>query len=242
MSPLFFPVSSWQQQNQDPFANNIILLLKGNGTSGSTNIIDSSPNPKTISVFGNTQISTAQSKYGGSSIVFDGVGDYLEISPLTAFNFGTGDFTIESWIRLNLNDTEYRNVIRLDYGSVGISLRFGNSGFGNQFQFNANDLDLAGCHLTTFTRPGIWVNTWNHVAFVRQSQINRYFINGVLAPTTILGNNTPQNTRSNSTNYTGLISLRIGTEWSGFQAPLRITTAARYNANFNPETDTYLNI
>ena len=143
-----FPVgTNWiqQNQNQDPFANNVVLFLKGNGANGSTNIIDSSPNPKTISVFGDTQISTAQSKYGGSSIVFDGVGDYLEVTPLTAFNFGTGDFTIESWIRLNLNDTEYRDVIRLDYGSVGISLRFGNSSFGNQFQFNANDLDLAGC-------------------------------------------------------------------------------------------------
>ena len=66
----------------DPFAANVVLFLKGNGSNGSTNIIDSSPTPKTISVFGTAQISTAQSKYGGSSLYFDGTNNCFIGTPV----------------------------------------------------------------------------------------------------------------------------------------------------------------
>jgi hypothetical protein len=52
--------------------SNVSLLLHGNGTNGSTTITDNSPSPKTVTAVGNAQISTAQSKYGGGSIAFDG--------------------------------------------------------------------------------------------------------------------------------------------------------------------------
>jgi hypothetical protein len=65
--------------SEDPYYGNVSLLLRGNGTNGSTTIIDSSPSPKTVTAFGNAQISTAQSKFGGSSIAFDGTGDYLDV-------------------------------------------------------------------------------------------------------------------------------------------------------------------
>jgi hypothetical protein len=61
----------------DPVFNNVSLLLHGNGTNGSTTITDNSPTPKTVTAVGNAQISTAQSKFGGASIAFDGTGDYL---------------------------------------------------------------------------------------------------------------------------------------------------------------------
>ena len=73
---------------EDPYYGNVSLLLYGDGANGSTTITDSSPTPKTVTAVGNAQISTAQSKFGGASIAFDGAGDYL-IVPST----GTpGDF------------------------------------------------------------------------------------------------------------------------------------------------------
>jgi len=84
----------------DPYFSNVSLLLHGNGTNGSTTIVDNSRTPKTVTVAGNAQISTAQSAFtGGSSIAFDGTGDYLTIGRDPAFNFATGDFTIEAWCR-----------------------------------------------------------------------------------------------------------------------------------------------
>ncbi|NBU73533.1 MAG: hypothetical protein EBS53_19175, partial [Bacteroidetes bacterium] len=51
-----------------------------------------------LETVGDAKISTTQSKWGGSSMAFDGTGDYL-FSPNTPLvPFGTGDFTIEVWI------------------------------------------------------------------------------------------------------------------------------------------------
>ena len=83
---------------------NVSLLLHGNGTNGSTTITDSSPTPKTVTAVGNAQISTAQSKFGGASIAFDGTGDYATVPSASAFDFGTADFTVEAWVYRNNSD------------------------------------------------------------------------------------------------------------------------------------------
>lgn len=61
----------------DPHFDKVSLLLHMNGADGSTAFIDLSPSPKAINVYGNAKISAAQSKFGGTSAYFDGVGDYL---------------------------------------------------------------------------------------------------------------------------------------------------------------------
>ena len=85
----------------DPNFADVSLLLHGNGTNGSTTITDSSPSPKTVTAVGNAQISTAQSKFGGSSIAFDGTGDYLSVPNDGTLQMGSVDFTIEFWIYFN---------------------------------------------------------------------------------------------------------------------------------------------
>jgi hypothetical protein len=86
----------------DTNINEVSLLLHGDGTNGSTTITDSSLTPKTVTAVGNAQISTAQSKFGGASILLDGSGDYLDVGSNSAFGYGLSDFTIETWV--------YRNV------------------------------------------------------------------------------------------------------------------------------------
>ena len=47
-----------------------------------------------LTTVGDAKISTTQSKFGGSSIFFDGTGDYLFIPKTHSFLFGGGNFTI----------------------------------------------------------------------------------------------------------------------------------------------------
>jgi hypothetical protein len=68
--------------------------------NGSTTITDSSSNAVSVIPYGNTAISTAQSKFGGSSIYFDGTGDYALPAAGAGFTFGLDAFTIETWIYL----------------------------------------------------------------------------------------------------------------------------------------------
>jgi len=82
--------------------SNTALMLHGNGEDGSTSIIDSSLSPKTVSVFDNAQIDEDESKFGGSSILFDGNGDYLTVPYNSKFNILdslTSSKTVDFWVK-----------------------------------------------------------------------------------------------------------------------------------------------
>jgi hypothetical protein len=85
--------------NSDPDFASVSFLLPLNGTNGSTTFTDASSNSFTVTGSGNAQISTAQSKWGGSSLLLDGTGDYLFSATSLAFTI-TGDFTVEFWCNL----------------------------------------------------------------------------------------------------------------------------------------------
>lgn len=198
----------------DPYFSSVSVLLHMNGSDTSTTITDSSSNAITVTAYGNAQISTAQSKFGGSSAYFDGNGDYLmTASSLTPLNMGTGDFTVEAFIRPTNNVSDYK-------GLIGIS----NS--------DTDTLYILGGAIVWYnsgTAAGtIAINNWYHVAASRQGSSLRVFINGTLV-----------NTSTNSNNIT-FGRLRIGSngannsEWfHGWMDEVRITKGvARYTANF----------
>jgi len=184
-----------------------------------------------LETIGNAKISTTQSKFGGSSMAFDGTsGSRLLPAASANFAFGTGDFTIESWIYTNtisggkgffqLSDTV--GGLKTSYTS-GIILTLGDA---NNGAMNCNVLN------TTIASPNssIAINTWYHVAVTRQSGSVRLFINGVLVggPTTVSGSITAQNIVVGGyydTNYL----------WNGYLDDFRVTKGyARYTANFTP--------
>jgi hypothetical protein len=85
----------------DPDFSTTVLLLHGTGGNGSTTIIDSSGYGHSMTANNGAQTSTAQSVYGGSSILFDGVNDYVSTPNDTAFDMHAGAFTIEALVYLN---------------------------------------------------------------------------------------------------------------------------------------------
>lgn len=222
--------------SSDPFWNNVELFLKGDGANGSTNIVDSSPTPKTVSIFGNTQISTAQSKYGGSSILFDGIGDYISANS-TSFSAGTGDFCYEGWVRTNATNAYMAFMTRSPWASTNGFLFTNNSAIGDgkpQIWWNG----YSGALLFT-SSASVNDNNWHHIAFSRSSGTCRLFVDGILVVTPVTSNvNVPSGT------------INVGNDvdfanrgFSGYIDSFRVTIGvARYTSNFNPETDTYLNV
>jgi hypothetical protein len=81
-------------------AADVLLGLRGEGSDGSTTIVDSTGNHSPTAV-GNAQIDTAQFKFGAASILFDGSGDYISVpdSANWILGGGTGGFAIGFWIR-----------------------------------------------------------------------------------------------------------------------------------------------
>ena len=219
--------------NVDPYLSSVVLFLKGNGTNGSTNIIDRSPTPKTISVFGTAQISTAQSKYGGSSLYFDGTNNCFIGTPVDSiYTLGPDNFTLEMWVYPF--SASPNGIMAWNANATMPSLATLNpvySNFSGAFSFWRQNATVTGLQQLT-------INTWQHHALVRSGNNFKWFLNGALTVSF-----------SSSESFTGE-RIVIGTNGvNGFLSfaqfylsHLRLTKSVRYTANFNPETDTYLNV
>ena len=217
----------------DPQFGSVSLLLHGDGANGSTTIVDSSPSPKTVTAFGDAQISTAQSKFGGASIAFDGTGDGLTVPDSSDFNFSNGDFTIELWVYfISLSGID---CIATDGWNSGVfspwlilqnnsNLQFFASSNGSSWDIAAN---LA-------IKSSASINTWYHIAVCRSGNTIRTFCDGI---------NTGSATSSaalvavNSNIGIGANAIGGGDAINGYIDDLRITKGvARYTSNFTPPT------
>ena len=111
-----------------PF-DKVLLLLKGDGTNGSTSIVDSSSKALPMTRVGAPDLSTADFKYGGSSIrLYQTTADQLWTSSAgTDFDFGIGDFWIETWCRHNVGSGPGATYIYLNalFGTTTTDTSFG---------------------------------------------------------------------------------------------------------------------
>jgi hypothetical protein len=172
-----------------------------------------------IETIGNTQISPAQSKFGGSSILFDGTGDYLIAPDNAAYRFGTGDFTVECWI--------YLNVISRVNG-IWTNGPASNGSFGF-YVTSGNKLEAAYYGGATVTgATSLVANTWYHVAVSRSGTITRVFLNGVQDAINISSNNNTTSKCSVGNSFTSAVD-----SLNGYIDDLRVTNGmARYTTNF----------
>ena len=127
---------------------------------------------------GNAKIDTSRYRWGGSSALFDGTGDYI-VADLNTDVLGTGAFTWECWFNVD-NDAGDGTVALLSNRNGGgvagnIQVLFRNfdmkiqvNGYGGTSAFDANGIG-----------PALAVDTWHHVAFCRDDSNNvSIFING----------------------------------------------------------------
>ena len=223
-------------QPADPYYGAVSLLLHGDGTNGSTTIVDNSPSPKTVTAVGNAQISTTQSKFGGSSMYFDGTGDCLQSAPSETFRLGNGDFTIECWAYFSALDAN-TTVLRLDSGSGFNGVLFAHTSSLNCYATSAgSSWDI----LTGQSLGSVTTGTWYHLCLTRSGSTFRGFLNGGVAFTATSSSSIYQLSpvvRIGAANSGGAIAM------NGYIQDLRITKGiARYTRNFTPPTTAFLTL
>jgi YD repeat-containing protein len=227
--------------NGDLNYDKVILLLHGDGANGSTTLVDSSPNPKTVTVVGGARIGTAQSKFGGSSLFFDGV-DASDTSITVAdspdFHF-PGAYTVEFWVRPSsfkaINTWLFGQILQTGLAPVRIDIA-PSTGLVNVLGSSDNTNWLFTTGLTSTT--ALQIGSWSHVALTDDGTNARLFINGVL-----------QATRATWLKADSATALRIGggyasgdREFDGYMDDVRVTKGvARYTANFTPPAQAFLN-
>ena len=121
------------------------------------------------------------SSANGGSIVFDGSNDFATIPNSSSFDFETGDFTVESWIRITSLAT-YHAILEARAAATAQNYLFGIYNNGGTLRM---DVVTAGSLANRFgTTTSVPLNTWAHVVWVRSGGIISYYVNTIKDATT----------------------------------------------------------
>jgi len=159
-----------------------VAFLHFDGADAATSTTNAGTDTGAITFVGTAQIDTAQSKFGGSSLLLDGNSDYLTIPDSDSWNFGSGDFTIDLWIRFNAvpGDAEQQTIISQAVDSSNrwlLSVRGQNEGAGGKdITFYAMGGGGTGANIAGLWTPS--TNTWYHIAIVKSSGSSKIYIDG----------------------------------------------------------------
>ncbi len=194
-----------------------------------------------LETVGNAQISTTQSKSGGSSMLFDGNGDDLKIitNPPLSFSGFAGDFTIEAWVYPTATGQSNGSYLCAQttsgsYAPIVILQSSGTYNFVIYMSSTGSSWNLASaasCGTAT-------ANAWNHIAVTRYGTNVYCFMNGILQSTTAVSTTAFMTTSANW--HIGSADLVANSYLTGYINDLRITKGiARYTSNFTAPTTAF---
>lgn len=177
---------------------------------------------------GSVQVSSAQAKFGSTSVAFNGNADYILMRSPASLAFGTGDFTVEGWFYV----TSYAS------GPVFFDAR----PTSTNGAYPAIAIDPAGVmayyvngNYQIFGGTTVTLNAWHHFAVSRSGTSTKMFLDGVQQGSTysdtnnyLLGSNRPI-IGGNGYIPGGASGV------NGYLDDLRVTKGyARYTSNFTP--------
>ena len=202
----------------DPYWANVTRLYY----FSSGPITDASLSESDPALVNDVQIVNDQSPFaGGSSAYFNGTSSYMDI-PTVSLGTST-DFTVEFWIRLE-EDPRIHTVL-LDNPNYASKNRIVIDNFNKFITSNNND------------GPTIAINNWYHLAFVRSSNVEKGYVNG-------LGFTYGVEFDARSYDTIGRSFADGSAFWhlKGWLSNMRITPAiARYTSDFTPPTSPFPN-
>lgn len=164
----------------DQYAGNVIVLMHMDGLDGSTTFIEETG--RSVVASGSAQVDQSVKMFGTGSCSCDGVDNLLAIPYSADFDFGTGDFTIEGWVR---SDT-------LAGGLHAVLSRRASSALRAPFCFFQNGVNLRIYSSSDGTAWNIAsdqvvgtmvIGTWHHFAFTRSGTNFYAFLDGVQGST-----------------------------------------------------------
>jgi hypothetical protein len=164
----------------DPYTK---LLLHGNGTDGSTTITDERGHVMTPTA--NAELDTAQKVFGTASIkIINADNNQVSTADSPDWDFGAGDFTIDFRVRFATAMVPQSPIVIAKYGGAGNRswILYNNQ---NGFYFHVEGADGSGSPWSAGIIPNI--NTWYHIAIVRDGTTLRFFKDGVQINTGNIG-------------------------------------------------------
>ena len=192
-----------------------------------------------LETVGDAKVSTAQKKYGTSSLYFDGTGDGLQL-PITPQVYLGTTYTIEAWI-YSAGGLYYQAIFELCENNTG--------GFAGLDLIKVGTTIAASVRTTTLGTPvaitggTLVTNTWQHVALSVNAGSAKLFLDGIQIGSTTTFPEFPiaKTLFAAVGRFANGYTAADTNSWNGYIDDLRITKGyARYTANFTPPAQALL--
>lgn len=222
-----------KKQSGDPWWSKVSLLLSMDGTDDSQTFTDTSPTTKTVTAVGGAKIEADQSVFGGESWYFDGTGDWLTVPDHADFEFGSGDFTIEFWVKTAATNSYACLLTRpsaTGFTSGAWAIFFNPGSANGRLVLYVADYSTIS-PLITASSGDIRDDSWQHVAVTRKGSTWTIWLDGVSVGT---GTSSATIAGLSADLYIGQDPNYPGRTYTGYLDELRITKGvARYTAAFD---------
>jgi len=198
---------------------------------GTDNMMNGNGNNYIAYVFAGGESSASEAV----SVDVAGGTDYMNTSATSDFAFGTGDFTIECWVK-NDNTGNNGGFFNIDTGTgIGATDGIAAAWNGSVWLMYAGN---AGGQYTAHSNFKMHEGLWYHVAYVRHSNTTTLYVNG-----------TEVVSATDSTDYSANRALAVGVyagtgyTFNGKISNLRVVKGtAVYTSSFNPPIEPLANI
>jgi hypothetical protein len=212
-------------------------------TCQSNRFTDNSTNNFTITKNGDVSVQrfspfNATSAYStsviGGSGYFDGSGDYLATPSNSAFDFGTGDFTVEFWVNTSISTlSAFVGSRTSDTSSTIRWCIYGETASGG-IALGCDIWDTSNTRIAQLTFQSLLpVNAWTHCALVRSGTSFRLYQNGVQSTSSATSSAAVAN-NSTVVNIGSFVGSAIP-NLNGYLSNLRIVKGtAVYTSSFTP--------
>lgn len=220
------------QPERDPYWANVSALLHLNGANATTTLTDQTG--KTWTAQSGAQISSAQSVFGGASLLLNGTSDYASTPSVSAFQVTSQNWTAEARIRLTALNAQ--NTI--------CSKRATSGAHEHTFQVDSNNKLRANIFTGSVNVAqgvtSLTTGQWYAVAAVRSGNTLYVFLDGVLDASGSISGSASTNT---ATMNIGQDPAAAGRFFAGYIDEFRFTLGvARYTSNYTPRAIPFPNM
>jgi hypothetical protein len=206
-----------------------LTLLHFDGANGSTTFSNSGWFDRPVERIGSAALSTAQSRFGGSSLSVPNASGVRTAIPKIGFS----DLTAEAWVYVPTGTSAaWRGLIGLGNSTGGPSLYARGPGGG----WNPRSYNFAGASDVVHQNE-IPFDTWSHVALVRHNGVVRVFLNGIASTQSSVSTGPILA----GTMHVGCVNDAGGENFLGFIDDARLLVGLPlYTTDFTPPTAPFL--
>lgn len=212
-----------------------IMCLHCDGTAGSSTFSDASSSPKTVVAIADTVTESSNFKFGNAAMNLNSSVAGVTTGGSSQFEFGTGDFTVDTWVYLTATST---------IGYIYDARAASSNGWSATLRIStAATMTYQTASTIRITSSAVTTGSWFHVALVHSGTSTWLFLNGAQTGVTFSDTGVYINDTAGQRPILGGNANAVGFNGlGGAMDEIRVSLTARWStAGFSPPAQPYDN-